>query len=305
MNLSSKIKFKYIFKKFFKIIFPILFIIIFFELILRIIGFGDPVLYSNNNNYNLKPNQDVRRFKGSKIKINNFGMRSNNDWSISSNLNKILFFGDSVSFGGSYIDNENLFSERFCKMKKNSICGNYGTNGYKLENIVLKIEEVIKNIKFDHLIIVSSSSLTDGKSTFSSFPFYENFNYKFFKSTSEILNHFLFKHKIIDNYHKNKNLNKIKKNNEVSSINKIERIFKNLQNNKIKIDLFILPTLEDLKSEKRLSHFLENIDMDNINITNLYYEIYNQNYENLYFNNAHLNEKGHDYLSKLLYKRLK
>ena len=305
MRLLSKNKFNFIDKRIFKIVFAILLLIIFIEFILRIVGFGDPLLYSNNNNYNLKPNQDVRRFKGSKVVINNFGMRTNHDWSVNSDYNKYLFFGDSVSFGGSYIDNKNLFSEKFCKIKENSICGNYGTNGYKLENIILKIEEVIEIVKFDHLIIVSSSSLTSGKSIFYNFPFYKNFDYKFFKSTSEILNHILFKHKIVDNYHKDKKINEIKKNNQVDSIKKIKTIFENLRNKNIKIDLFILPTLEDLKKQKKLNHFFENIAMDDVNITNLYNEIYSQDYNNLYFNNAHLNEKGHDYLSKLLYKLLK
>ena len=87
------------------------------EFILRVIGFGEPVLLQNNGNYILKPNQEVKRFKGSKVKINKYGMRTNYKWSDNKNLNKIIFFGDSVTFGGSYVDNLNLFSEKFCKIK--------------------------------------------------------------------------------------------------------------------------------------------------------------------------------------------
>ncbi len=302
MRLLLKNKFNSIDKRILKIVFSIFFLIIFIELTLRIVGFGNPVLYLNNDNYIIKPSQEIRRFKGSKIIINKLGMRTSFNWNDNKSTNKILFFGDSVSFGGSYIDNKNLFSEKFCKYKNNSICGNYGTNGYKLDNIRLRIEEVANSIEFDHLIIVSSSSLTSGKSIFFDFPFYENFDNKIFKSTSEIFNHYLFRHNIIDNYHKNKNILNIEKNNENNSLKKIEIILKKLSNKGIKINLFILPTLEDLNKKKKFKHFLENISISNVKIINLYNDINNQNYEDLYFNNAHLNEKGHDYLSKLLYK---
>ena len=115
--------------------------------------------------------------------------------------------------------------KNFCKIKKNSICGNYGTNGYKLENINLRIDKITSRLDFDHLIIVSSSSLTAGKSIFFDFPFYENFNYKIFKSTTEILNHILFKYKIINNYHEKKNY-KIQKINDDFSINNTKIILK-------------------------------------------------------------------------------
>ena len=304
MKLILRSNFNSILKKTLKVILLLTLLVSLTEFILRVIGFGEPVLYQNNGNYILKPNQKVKRFKGSKVIINKFGMRTNYKWSDNKNLNKILFFGDSVTFGGSYVDNLNLFSEKFCKIKKNSICGNYGTNGYKLENINLRIDKVTGRLDFDHLIIVSSSSLTTGKSIFFDFPFYENFNYKIFKSTTEIFNHILFKYKIINNYHERKNY-KIQKINNESSINNTKIILKKLSQKGIRIDLFILPTLENLNEKKKSKHFLEDITLDNINIINLYEEIYKQDYESLYFNNAHLNEKGHDYLSKLLYKLLK
>jgi hypothetical protein len=304
MKLILRSNLNSILKKTLKVILLLTLLVSLTEFILRVIGFGEPVLYQNNGNYILKPDQKVKRFKGSKVIINKFGMRTNYKWSDNKNVNKILFFGDSVTFGGSYVDNLNLFSEKFCKIKKNSICGNYGTNGYKLENINLRIDKVTSRLDFDHLIIVSSSSLTAGKSIFFDFPFYENFNYKIFKAITEIFNHFLFKYKIINNYHEKKNY-KIQKINNESSINNTKIILKKLNQKGIRIDLFILPTLENLNEKKKSKHFLENIMLDNINIINLYEEIYKQDYESLYFNNAHLNEKGHDYLSKLLYKLLK
>lgn len=288
-----------------KIILFFLILIASIEIFLRIMGFGDPVLYLSDSNYSLKPNQEVKRFKGSKIIINELGMRTNFDWKNKKKMNKILFFGDSVSFGGSYIDNNDLFSEKFCKINFNSICGNYGTNGYKLENISLRIDEIANSFNFNRLIIVTSSSLSKGKSIFSDFPFYEKFDHKILKSTTEVANHFLFKYKIIDNYHKNKKFDSINRNNGNFPIENFEKVIKKLIDKKVKVNIFILPTLENLDRKKKFKHLLEDLKIENSTIINLYDEIINQNYKDLYFNNAHLNQKGHDYLSKLLYKLVK
>ena len=36
----------------------------------------------------------------------------------------------------------------------------------------------------------------------------------------------------------------------------------------------------------------------------MYYEIKNVDFKNLYFNNAHLNKKGHDYFSGMIYDKI-
>ena len=178
-------------KKFFSY-FGFFFILIkILELSLRILGFGDPLIYKNNNNYFPKANQDLRRFKGSKVIINNLGMRSNDEWVNEKKHKKILFFGDSVTYGGSYIDNNELFTEKLCILIKNYLCGNYGVNGYKIQNISNRIKNISNKINFNKLIIVVSDNIEDGKSNFQDFPFYEKFDFKFLRSTTEILNHIL------------------------------------------------------------------------------------------------------------------
>ena len=74
------------------IFYLIVLFLILFEIILRNIGFGNPVLYENKNNYYPKYNQDITRFKKSKVVINNFGMRTNYNWDNTINLTKIIFF---------------------------------------------------------------------------------------------------------------------------------------------------------------------------------------------------------------------
>ncbi len=288
-----------------KIFYLIVLFLILFEIILRNIGFGNPVLYENKENYYPKYNQDITRFKKSKVVINNFGMRTNYNWDNTINLTKIIFFGDSVSFGGSYIDNSELFSDKLCIMISNSICGNYGVNGYRTENLKLRINEVKNKFEFDHLIIVVSESIQMGKSEFQDFPFYKKFNYKIFKSTREIINHILFKYNLMDNYH-----NKIKiinKENDYTenNINDLKLILNEISNSKTKVKIIILPTLENLNRGKNKKHFLENINSDQIKVFNMFDNFEKINYEELYFNNAHLNKKGHDYFANIIYDTIK
>jgi hypothetical protein len=82
------------------------------EVILRVIGLGDPVLYETHPDYGYRPrpNQQVRRFGGAVVRINNLGLRALDDWHTSAK--KVLFVGDSVTYGGSWVSTEDLFAVR-------------------------------------------------------------------------------------------------------------------------------------------------------------------------------------------------
>ncbi len=287
-------------------------IIIFFflvELSLRFIGFGTPVLYKNigKNYYPLK-NQDLKRFKGNKVKINNLGMRTNFNWDDKNKKKKIVFFGDSVLFSGSYISNKDMFSEKICsEYLIEYICGNYGVNGYLLQNLTDRIKQIEKKrLNNDKLIIVISNSFDYGKTNFNDLPLYENFNIKIFGSSIEIINHILFKYKILDRYHKDNKINFLYEPEKDKNL-QLDDFLQLLENlwKKKEIFLFILPTLEILEGQYTKVHFLDKVKTKNIKIINLYDNLINKDFQNLYFNNAHLNKKGHDYLAKIIYEYLK
>ena len=289
----------------FNILYLFLLFLFLSEVVLRNIGFGDPILYENKQNYYPKYNQNIIRFKKSRVVINNFGMRTNYNWNNTINLKKIIFFGDSVLYGGSYIDNSELFSDKLCYLISNSICGNYGVNGYRVKNLRLRISEVKDEFEFDHLIIVVSESIQMGQSKFQEFPFYDQFNYKIFKSTREILNHILFKYNLMDNYHKKIETIKKKSNHAKNGIGDLISILNEISNSKTEIKIIILPTLENLNKGKIQKHFLENINSNQIKVFNMFNNFRKINYEDLYFNNAHLNKKGHDYFAKIIYNTIK
>lgn len=82
--------------KFFIIVILIVFILIIKlgDLILqKIYGLGNVVVYQNSiiSGYTLKPNQVVKR-KNNIIKINNLGMRSNNDWDEKKRYKNIIYW---------------------------------------------------------------------------------------------------------------------------------------------------------------------------------------------------------------------
>lgn len=107
------------------------------ELLLqRFMGLGNPVIYDSSPVYGFRPlpNREYRRFYGARIAFNNLGLRAERDWDGQSN-NKILFCGDSVTYGGSYIDNKELFSYLAVAGLDHYESGNAGVNAWGVENI--------------------------------------------------------------------------------------------------------------------------------------------------------------------------
>lgn len=115
----------------------ILFFLLISEIFLRsYMGLGNPVLYQSSPLYGYRPqaNQRVHRFYGSEIHLNNLGLRALSDWDDKPD-NKILFLGNSVTYGGSYIDNLELFSHLAVEELAGFKGGNAGVNGWGIGNI--------------------------------------------------------------------------------------------------------------------------------------------------------------------------
>jgi hypothetical protein len=84
------------------------------EVALRFWGFGSPVLYVSDAQvgYYPAPNQIVDRYRG-RIEINAFGMRAPQYAKRKlSGTFRILMIGDSTLYGGSYIDQRELYSRQ-------------------------------------------------------------------------------------------------------------------------------------------------------------------------------------------------
>lgn len=115
------------------------------ELALRVAGLGDPLVYYTNLTYRYAPmpDQKVARFDGATITINRHGLRATKQWDDPADL-RVLFVGDSVTWGGSHVTDADTFADRTCALigealSRRATCGNAGVNGYGTDNMAQRI----------------------------------------------------------------------------------------------------------------------------------------------------------------------
>jgi hypothetical protein len=163
----------------FKTIFALIFCFLLSFLVLseitleKFMGLGTPVLYDSNPlyGYRLLPNQTISRFMGATIKTNNLGLRADENWDENKN-DKILFLGDSVTYGGSYIDNRALFSFIAVGGLKNFKGGNAGVNAWGIENIYGLIVESNFTPAIIYVTTVPEGSFYRGLTRIQGLPYY-------------------------------------------------------------------------------------------------------------------------------------
>ncbi len=147
------------------------------EAALRWFGLGNPVLYyeSESYRYAVAPSQSTTRFRDAAIRINQHGSRTDDNWDAPA-ARKILFVGDSVTYGGSYIDNAQLFSSVTCRtlrdQGKPAVCGNVGTNGYGVENMAMRIRFGTHPQPDVYVVTIIGGDTLRGTASLASFPYF-------------------------------------------------------------------------------------------------------------------------------------
>lgn len=116
---------------------PMVFLTEFF--LQRGIGLGRPIIYDRNILWGYSPaeHQSVQRRRNSRISINDVGVRATDQWSVRSGK-RVVFFGDSVTYGGSYIDDNELFTSIACDEQNKFVCYNAGVNAQGILNMVAR-----------------------------------------------------------------------------------------------------------------------------------------------------------------------
>lgn len=162
-----------------------------FEIAVRLIGLGNPLIYRENllYGYELIENQKERRRRGATVTINQKGLRSATDWD---GKNKILFVGDSVTYGGSYIDDAEIFSEIACaKLRagahKDAACGNAGTNAYGVSNMLRRIEYGPVQDADVVVITVIAGDFLRGMQRLTSLPYFSKRPIGWFRGSKEVV----------------------------------------------------------------------------------------------------------------------
>ena len=104
----------------------------------RVLGLGEPIVYDAHALWGYAPreNRKYLRFNNSKVNFNNVGARGVKDWDKQGN--NIVFIGDSVTYGGSYIDNSETFASISCQELQDWVCHNAGVNSYGVINMVAR-----------------------------------------------------------------------------------------------------------------------------------------------------------------------
>ena len=266
------------------------------EFYLRYIGLGDPIRYDSNYIYGYAPkeNQKKERLNGSIVTINELGLRTPFSWN-KVNKERIIFIGDSITYGGSYIDDKKIFSYLVCDKLKNYLCGNAGVNAYSVINMVMRsrFDIRIKNSE-NYIFTLAPGDFYREYVGSGAAHFYLN-NKKFFLPAITEAISFISTKYDLNNYISKKNDTKIY-DNKIELINysiallkdEIERLRKN--NKSVKI--FYTIEKNDKKSNRKLNNYILN-KLLKLNLNNFYSLEMVLDKDEYFYDNVHYNEAGH------------
>jgi hypothetical protein len=130
------------------------FSIVVLEVAARWMGLGHPLIYESNlaYGYRLKPDQSAVRLRGAQVSVNHEGLRSTAEWNPDARR-RVLFVGDSITFGGTYISDKETFSHLACQQIPEASCGNAGTNAYGVDNMARRLAVEAGRLKPTDLVV--------------------------------------------------------------------------------------------------------------------------------------------------------
>ena len=296
----------------------LIFIIVLETYLQKIVGLGNPLIYEKNILWGYSPqsNQKVSRSKDKNITINNIGTRGLTNWSKDKDF-KIVFIGDSVTYGGSYIDDTETFSEIVCKNKESMECFNAGVNGYGIMNMLLRskydsrfndssmrIFTIIEGDFFRGLRDSKTGNFIFGELVTPVPALFETFNYLFSRYSLKNLHNKIF----INEYYNN---NILYQYNVINfGLEMLQNEIKRLENLNIKTLIYFHPSLEELKKEKysELSLYIKNnAKSAGLSIIDLMPFLINLDYtkDEIYYDKFHLSLIGHRVFSNKIKSDLK
>lgn len=295
--------------------------IIFCEFIGRKIGLGDPVIYVKDDisGYRLKPNQNKIRRRLAEISTDSEGFRVDNTKKRNKENKYIVFVGDSVTYGGSYIDNINIFSSKYCQyFFDDHFCLNNGVNGWGVINMgrfISNFNIYSKRKPEKFILVILPGDEKRNFQTIKGLPFWST-KPRFPSAINEVGN-FVISNYLLPNLKNKKEPSKLDTNYQ-ENINSLQReiIWKELEHlikdSDFDIDIVITPPIKWFKKEKEskdwlvYDNLLSNISKLEIvkNTCNLYYYVLPEFNNNLYVDGVHLSKNGHDLWAKKLKKCL-
>ena len=260
------------------------------------IGLGDPIRYDKDLIYGFAPkeNQKKERFKSSLVTINESGLRSIENWR-DSKKKKILFIGDSVTFGGSYIDDKKIFSHLVCNELKKFACGNAGVNGYGIINMVNRSRYDERIHDADIIIFLFSAlNFTREYTNSETAHFYLNDHDYYLSGLMEAISFFSTKYDVNYLLSKRDNTKKYNHDRELIdySLEQLANEAKRLKKNNKIVKIFLSVEKDSKKSENRSNQYIFDRLVD-FELENFYSLENTLNKADYFVDNIHLSSKGH------------
>ena len=302
--------------KLFLILFSIILGISFIEIFARSLGLGFPLLYDSDSlvGYRLKPNQFQIRRKDASVTSDFEGFRINPNIIHSTASKYIVFVGDSVTYGGSYIDDKDIFSSKYCQLiKENNICLNNGINSWGTMNMgrfISNFEIYSKRIPQKFVLVILPGDERRNLRSFTDTPFWSNYP-KNPKGINEVFKFILLEHLLPFLQSKNqiKDNQSFEKVKNKKLILQREQAWKELnsyiENSKYDVDIIITPPKRWFKKEVNMSeldvynNLLSSLESKKIKRRcNLFNFLKNDYSPELYVDSVHLSKKGHHLWAK-------
>jgi lysophospholipase L1-like esterase len=290
------------------------------EFSLRIYGLGNPIIYEKSLlwGYSPLPNQQSKRLKNATVTINKDGLRTSKKFS---NINKIIFYGDSVTYGGSYIDDREIFSDLVCQKlnatKELYSCGNAGVNAYGIRNITKRIKNYESKFPNHYIIItIIYGDFLRNFSQINSLPYFTKPMQNIFKATTELTLYCLdiIRNNVRFGYDKNS----YKKNDEEfdtieinESINELVNLYKISKKNNIPIKIIWSPSFQDFsinkidyENNKIFNILKKEIKNDFVDMKNLLEKL-GIDTNKIYYDGIHLSKFGHNIYAEIITEIIK
>ena len=287
------------------------------EMIGRYLGLGNPLIYKKDSvvGYRLKELQSKKRLRGAIVSSDFEGFRYDNSKKTTSDTKYIIFVGDSVTYGGSYIDDKDLFSSRYCNLIKNNFhCLNNGINSWGVLNMgrfISNFELYSKRIPEKFILVILPGDEQRNFRSLRDTPFWGT-TPRQPSAIMEVLRFLNFEYFVPNLSKKNKASNQISaKTQELSNIqrdliwNELELLIKK---SVYPIDIVITPPMswfiekDKRKVIEKYDNLLKNISRLKVvkKTCNLYRFISSEYKEEIYYDGVHLSKKGHELWAKKL-----
>jgi len=293
------------------------------EIFARYLGLGNPLLYFSDPlvGYRLKPNQSEKRRNKAFVTSDFEGFRIDPDIKLDPKSKFIVFVGDSVTYGGTYIDNSDTFASLYCRLfNDKKVCLNNGVNSWGTLNMgrfISNFEIYSKRTPVKFILVILPGDERRNFRSFSDTPFWSN-QPRQPKAINEIMRFILFNYinPILESP-KSKEINEqefmqteLKLSKQLSqSWSELDAL---LDKSKYPIDVVITPPRywfeKDVGKKEYLlyNELLTSLKSKNIkNKCNLFLYIEEEYHPDLYVDSVHLSDKGHKLWSKKLKQCIK